>query len=209
MELLNKDSLDIKIFNKNLEDIVPILKVKRKDRIVSFTEKHFKEFIHYVKIKNNLKKHGGNNKIDYMLTEETFTLIKNSYNLKNRYVTKIGNFNHINIIMSLENQTIGFIENSYKDTFKIKRQYSMNKYKVDLYFIKYKLVLECDENNHKDRNPDYEKEREDYILSLGNTIIRFDPNNKLFDLSLILSEVNKILFLKGKKESSLILINFN
>ena len=209
MELLNKDSLDIKIFNKNLEDIVPILKVKRKEHIASFTEKNFKEFIHYIKIKNNLKKHGGNNKIDYMLTEETFTLIKNSYNLKNRYVTKIGNSNHINIIMSLENQTIGFIENSYKDTFKIKRQYSMNKYKVDLYFIKYKLVLECDENNHKDRNPDYEKEREDYILSLGNTIIRFDPNNKLFDLSLILSEVNKILFLKGKKESSLILVNFN
>jgi len=61
--------------------------------------------------------------------------------------------------MSLENQTIGFIENSFKDIIKTKRQKSFNNYKVDLYFEDYKLVVECDENDHLDREPIKEKER--------------------------------------------------
>ena len=52
----------------------------------------------------------------------------------------------------------------------------IGKYKVDLYFIDYKLVIECDEFNHQDRNIIEEKNREEYICSLGNKIIRYNPN---------------------------------
>jgi very-short-patch-repair endonuclease len=193
-----------------LEELIPLF-TSQKIRIVEFLKYNFKENIHYIINKNNfkIKKNGGNNKIDYILSEDTFELVKNTFNLKHRYITKIGDSRHLNIIMSLENQTIGFIENSFKDILKLKRQHAFDKYKVDLYFRKYKLVVECDENNHIDRNSYYEKERERHILSLGNTIIRFDPNDKLFDLSLVLREINKILFSKEKKDSSVILVNFN
>ena len=96
--------------------------------------------------------------------------------------------------MCIENQTIGFIENSFKDVLDCKRQYCMDKYRVDLYFPLYKLVIECDENNHIDRDVDKEKIREDFILSLGNKIIRYNPNTSDFDLSNVLREIHKIIY---------------
>ena len=96
----------------------------------------------------------------------------------------------INVGMCIENQTIGFIENSFKNILNVKRQYIFGNYRVDLYFIDYKLVVECDENNHKDRNINYEKTREKFIISQGNQMIRFNPNEKLFDLSNVLQKIN-------------------
>lgn len=120
-------------------------------------------------------------------------------------MTKINdNCNHVNLLMSLENQTIGFIDNCFKDITKTKRQKRIGPYLVDLYFKHYNLVVECDENNHSDRNEEYEKKREKIILSTGTTIIRYDPNDKKFDLSFVLKEINKITLLpndKNNKES--------
>ena len=99
--------------------------------------------------------------------------------------------------MCIENQTIGFIENSYKDVLNVKRQFSIGKYRADLYFIDYKLVVECDEFNHTDRDEIKERIREEYILSFGNKIIRYNPNQIDFDLSNVLREINQILFSKN------------
>jgi len=150
-----------------------------------------------IKKPNYEKKHGGHNKIDYILTEEAFELLKNTFNLRNKYIVNINdNVKEINLCMCIENQTIGFIENSYKDILNTKRQYLIGQYRADLYFIDYKLVIECDEFNHKDRDILKEKLREDYIISLGNKIIRYNPNEKNFDLSNIIREINKIIFSK-------------
>ena len=70
----------------------------------------------------------------------------------------------------------------------------MGKYRVDLYFIDYILVIECDENDHVDRNYTDERIREEFIISLGNKIIRYNPNTISFDLSNVLREINAILF---------------
>jgi len=187
---------DITKFSKNMESFIPLLTL-HKQNIVKFLEKYFKENIHFIKIINNIKKgRGGHNKVDYMLTEETYELVKNTYNLKHRYITKACNIEHVNIAMSLENQTIGFIENSFKDVIEVKRQYKFDKYFVDLYFPLYKLVVECDENNHLDRDVNYEKEREEYIKSFGNIFIRFNPNEPEFDISFVLNKINKVIISK-------------
>ena len=134
-----------------------------------------------------------------MLTEESFELLKNSYNLRNRYIVEVtDNVKYINIGMCIENQTIGFIKNSFEDSVECIRQYIIGKYRVDLYFPEYKLVIECDENNHNDRYPTEEKKREEYIMSLGNKFIRYNPNVSSFDLSNVLKDINKILFSKLK-----------
>jgi phage-related tail protein len=104
-------------FTKNIEELMLILNKTKKHNVTNYIEKNFKENVHYIiqKLnKNNTKQRGGQNKIIYLLTEETFELAKNTYNLKHRYVSKLMNNDHINIIMSLENQTIGFIEKSFK-----------------------------------------------------------------------------------------------
>ena len=182
-------------FTRNLDELSHLS--RQKANLTSHLKKNFKENIHY--IKTNLQivnQRGGHNKIIFMLTEKAFNLLQNSYNLRNRYIVDLSeNVKHINIGMCIENQTIGFIENSYSNIINIKRQYYIGKYRVDLYLIDYKLVIECDENNHIDRTPTQEKIREYYITSLGNRFIRYNPNESSFDLSNVLREINTVLFL--------------
>ena len=183
-------------FVRNLEELLYL--TSQKVRLVKHLSKNYKENIHYIIERHKFKtinQYGGQNKITFLLTEETFELLKNSFNLRNRYIVELNeNIKQINIGMCVENQTIGFISNAYSNMLNVKRQFTIGKYRVDLYFVDYKLVIECDENNHNDRDPENEKIRELYITSLGNKIIRFNPNEKDFDLSNILREINSILF---------------
>lgn len=196
-------------YTKSLDDLIPLL-TNNKSSLVSHLKKNYKENYHYIIDKKeniNIFSHGGNNKINFMLTEYTYNLLLNSYNLRNKYLVDISNnIKCINIGMCIENQTIGFIENSFSEIFNTKRQFKFDKYKVDLFFPEYNLVIECDENNHDDRNQVEEKIREEFILSLGNTIIRFNPNDSKFDLSVVLREINKVLFSKQNTEVKLILL---
>jgi very-short-patch-repair endonuclease len=183
-------------FTRDLDELLYLS--KQKSSIVEHLKKNYKENIHYVTVKDaykNTPKYGGQNKIVFKLTEDAYELLKNSYNLRNRYIVDISDkVKCVNIGMCIENQTIGFIENAYNNIVNMKRQYVIDIYRVDLYLIDYKLVIECDENNHDDRNPIYEKVREDYIISLGNKIIRYNPNDSSFDLSNVLREINSIIF---------------
>jgi hypothetical protein len=160
-------------FNKSLDELLYLSPCK--DKIVNHIKKNYKENIHYIIEKNcqTIKRRGGHNKINYMLTETAFELIKNTYNLRNKYlVNSTDCVKQINIIaMCIENQTIGFIENAYNSVSNIKRQYYIGKYRVDLYFADYNLVIECDENNHIDRNHIYEKIRENayFWSATGNS----------------------------------------
>jgi very-short-patch-repair endonuclease len=206
---------DITVFNEhkdfsfNLENLIEKFNTQ-KVKLVQFLIKNFKENIHFIIIKNNknlnnTQKRGGHNKKDYFLTEYTYNLIKNSYNLRNNYITNISdNIKCVNIIMSLENSTIGFIFNSLNGVIDVKRQIYFGSYRVDLYFPEHNLVVECDENNHNDREPLYEKTRENYILSLGKTIIRYNPNDKNFELSMVLNEI----IYKKEIKTNLIIVNF-
>ena len=179
-------------------DLDELLYLSRKNNLTRYLTKNFKENVHYIveKDKYNFRgNNGGQNKIAFTLTESAFELLKNSYNLRNRYIVNISeNVKCVNIGMCIENQTIGFIENAYKNMLNLKRQYIFGKYRVDLYFIDYKLIIECDENNHADRNAEQERIREEYIVSFGNKFIRYNPNTPLFDLSNVLSEINSVLF---------------
>lgn len=195
---------DMSKYARNIEELELIFIKSKKADIIRFIKKNFKENIHYIKFEVKKKRvgRGGSNKMNYLLTEKTFELIKNTFNLKHRYITKINDTNHVNVIMmSLENQTIGFIENSYKNIIEVFRQYKFGEYFVDLYFPFYKLVIECDELNHEDRDENYEREREEYISKLGNTFIRFNPTDISFDLSIILNDINKILFKNKSKDN--------
>ena len=64
--------------------------------------------------------------------KNTNQLLKNSYNLRNRYIVEVSDtVKCVNIGMCIENQTIGFIKNSYKNILNVKRQYVFDKYRVD------------------------------------------------------------------------------
>ena len=49
-------------------------------------------------------------------------------------------------------------------------QYQVLNYRIGLYFHDYKLAIEVDEGGHKDRNEDYERQREDLIKTELNCV---------------------------------------
>ena len=88
-----------------------------------------------------------------------------------------------------ESETIGAIMKVFKGE-KMKTQYNVLNYSIDLYFPDYDLVIECDENNHDDRDPKYEKRRQRRITKkLKCQWLRFDPDSEDFN---IFQTVNQI-----------------
>ena len=186
------------VFTKNIEELVVLFNTQ-KVNLTRYVKKNFKEGIHFIEAKrnDNTKLHGGQNYINMWLSEESFNLVKNTYNLKNRYIKKINeNCENVNIVMAIETQTIGFIENSFSNALNIKRQKKIGTYYIDLYFEDYKLAIECDEYDHKDRDEIYERSREQYLLEQKITIIRYNPNQKNFDLSYVFRIITQLLFNK-------------
>lgn len=70
-------------------------------------------------------------------------------------------------------------------------QKTIGKYKIDLYFTKYNLAIECDEFNHNDRNKEYEKKRQKFIENeLNATFIRYNPDCINFDIFKVISQIH-------------------
>jgi very-short-patch-repair endonuclease len=63
--------------------------------------------------------------------------------------------------------------------------------------VDHKLVIECDENGHTDRDAENEQIREEFIISTEHKMIRYNPNEPSFDLSNVLRKINAVLFSKG------------
>jgi very-short-patch-repair endonuclease len=187
-------------FTKDVEKLMETHNTQ-KVNLVNHLTKNYRENIDYITTKyenNEAKKHGGNNRACYLITERSFVLMSNSFNMRNRYISNISdNIKCVNIAMCIENSTIGFIKNSFEGVVNMIRQQKFDKYKVDLYIPEYKLIIECDEKNHNDRNIDYEKTREDFLIGLGNSMIRFNPSDNNFDLSFVLREIHLFMANKG------------
>ena len=70
------------------------------------------------------------------------------------------------------------------------QQYAVLNYKIDLYFVKYKLAVEIDEYGHKERDIGKELATENAIKQkLGCKFIRINPELKGFSITV---EINRI-----------------
>jgi very-short-patch-repair endonuclease len=71
-------------------------------------------------------------------------------------------------------------------------QYKINNYLLDLYFPKYKLIIECDESKHQRiQNKLNDENRENQIKSLikDYTFIRYNPEEKDFNIFTIINKI--------------------
>jgi very-short-patch-repair endonuclease len=92
-----------------------------------------------------------------------------------------------------EQETVGQITRAFRHT-NYKIQYKVDKYRIDLYFIDYKIAIECDEFNHKDRDRKYEIERETFIKKkLGCKFIRYNPDDEDFSVFDVINEIIKLM----------------
>ena len=72
-------------------------------------------------------------------------------------------------------------------------QYSVGKYYIDMYFPKYKLAIECDEDHHDTQKGKYnDSKRQEFIISqLGCTFIRYKPHVKGFNIFNVINAIYK------------------
>lgn len=68
------------------------------------------------------------------------------------------------------------------------QQYSVLEYRVDLYFPKQNVVVECDENGHAKYLQEEIREKK-ITEMLGNEWVRYNPNDKDFDLFILINQI--------------------
>ena len=91
--------------------------------------------------------------------------------------------------MTKEQSVLKSIINAFEGE-NMQTQYSVLSYRIDLYFHDYKLAIEVDEKDHKDRNIDYEIKRQEAIKErLGCEFTRIHPDEEYFN---ILKAINEI-----------------
>lgn len=187
-------------FTRDLEELVCHFK-SQKVHLTLHLEKNYRDNIHYTKSPLTVgtetkKRNGGQNRIVYMLTEEAFELLKNSFKLRSKYIVDVSeNVKCVKFPMCIEAQTIGFIENAYRGLRAMTRQFQIGPYFADLCFTDDFIVVECDEYGHSDRLVANELEREEFIKNQGYAMIRYNPNESGFDLSDVLNRINRRLTL--------------
>ena len=79
----------------------------------------------------------------------------------------------------------------------MKRQFSIESYRIDLYFPEHKLAIECEEHDHKDRDIDYEIRQQTFIEDqLNCKFIRYNPDAKDFTTESVLNKIFQYIYQK-------------
>jgi very-short-patch-repair endonuclease len=197
-EEITFDNYNIHVFGESND-----LYFKAKDISSIFYEKNYSYMIKKYAKDNALKFIDLATKINYINLEEVKKSTKREQNIY--YINKDGLFSIMNHIKKPGiDKFIKFISSYCNVNYKIinsipknrdcintimtafkhkepKLEYSINKYRIDIYFPNEKIAIECDENGHKDRDPKYEKEREDFIIKeLECKMLRFNPDDDNF-----------------------------
>ena len=102
--------------------------------------------------------------------------------------TRLG-FKQYDVILTKEQLVLTKMKSSSEGE-NMQRQNSALDYRIDLYFHEYKLAIEIDENNHSNRNIDYEIKRQKAIeQELGFKFIIIDPHKEEFDIFKAINEI--------------------
>ena len=95
------------------------------------------------------------------------------------------------------------IINSIKDAFEgegMQTQYTIIGYRIDLYFLEYKLAIEVDELGHNDRNIVYEIQRQKALEREHNCVfINISPDEKDFNIFKEISKIHRHVKKSAKK----------
>ena len=183
----------IEIYNEKwylLKDICKILLLTN----ISETAKYISD---KYKIYYKIDTVGGKQKMLLINLFGIKNIIQNTRSINKNKIIELLNINDLDIIFdSKESNYLKIICATYKFA-KYITQYKINKYRIDLYFTEYNLAIEVDEFNHKDRDINYEIERQEYLINeLKCKFIRFNPDEKNFNIGDILFQINEIIFSK-------------
>lgn len=89
-----------------------------------------------------------------------------------------------------ETHHIGVICRAFRGH-EMRREYTVGQYRVDLFFPKYRLIIECDEHGHTSYNADSERTRSEILTqALNASWIRFNPDQSDFCIIDVINQVH-------------------
>ena len=146
------------------------------------------------KIILNTSTNGGNQNCVFLTYNNLLKiLIKSRKSNVIDFATKIGIDIESKIFTCIEADTLKCITSSF-DGEDFIYQYSIDKYLLDLYFPKYKLIIECDENKHNNKNHNYNdihREKNIKLLIKNCIFIRYSPESKNFNIFNVINKIYK------------------
>ena len=137
-------------------------------------------------------------KYDIYINEEGVheLVLKSTMSNATDFAKQLGINIHDHKYLSKERETLSYILTVFKGE-NMKEQYTVDGYRIDLYFPSHKLAIECDEFGHKDRDIGYEVTRQKYIeTKLACTFIRYNPDAKDFDIFIVINSIMKYILYK-------------
>jgi len=170
-------------------DIGKIVNIKNIHRSLINYDNNFK-------IKLKCKTNGGEQFLSFLTYDGLKKIIVSSRTIESiNLAKKIGIDVYRNKFTNIESDTIDCIIKAFSGQDMIKQYYILG-YRIDLYFVDYKLAIECDENEHKYKIEKDKRREEEIRAKLGCEFIRYYPEDKNFDIfSLINQIMKKINFL--------------
>jgi very-short-patch-repair endonuclease len=208
LERMKDNIVDTKIYEnikpfKIYEDFISY----KCDNIELYDLEYTMQYLNYcegmkVKVRNDLvnriedsfrkNKYGGYILRRYIDNEQLHILLSQSSKVVAIKLCKLLGINTFDVIISKEQKWVDAILTVFDDL-EYELQYNIDKYYIDLCFIKYKIAIECDENNHNNYDKHEEKIRQDVIENMGYKIIRFNPDDKDFNIFVVINKIYKLI----------------
>jgi very-short-patch-repair endonuclease len=135
---------------------------------------------------------GGQNKENILCTKSCCDQLLQHYMMRSRKCIKVESkiLQYVKRYLPKETEILDFIYDIFSEQYTIIKQYTIEKYRIDLYIFELNIAIECDEHNHKDRNIHYEQKRQqDIELTLKCKFIRFNPDDNEFKLSKLIYQI--------------------
>jgi very-short-patch-repair endonuclease len=176
-------------------DIGNILGIKRvrdsfkqfnEDEIVSPANRQKYEIATYQQYRDNIRK---NNKMILLTKQGLVRFVSISRSVRANDLAKfLGIPVHGARFTPVEADTLKIIMDAFNGD-NMKLQHKFGDYKVDLFFPDHNLIIECDERGHSDRDPRYEKTRQEFIEREGHKFIRYNPHDPDFSIINVINSI--------------------
>lgn len=171
-----------------VQDLAKILNIVNAADMISYVKNEQKKIFMTEKINELGKKIGGKQKTSFITLEATKILLVKSRSVQATELAKQLDIDIISRIIPYECDTLQTIMQVFHGE-NMKCQYYVNGYRLDLYFIEYRLAIECDESHHDCRNI-YDIERQGIIeKELNCTFIRYKPHENNFNINIVLNKI--------------------
>jgi very-short-patch-repair endonuclease len=177
----------------DIEDIVDKLSCL-KSNLLAVLKREFQEgndYVHHISRKAPTAS-GGRPRGVYLLKKSCRHQLIAMYALTSRRKISVEEFSldYVKRYLPKETETLDFVCTALSGVYTCARHQPFLNYRVDLYFPDQRVVVECDEHDHDDRDPEYERRREeDLKRALNCTFVRFNPDADDFCLAKLISRI--------------------